>query len=135
MQYKEVIFEISPIEPCRDILLAYLGELPYDSFIEEEKGLKAYVLTKDFNKAVLEDCVQFRCSNFFEVKDIQQQTGMLGNLISNQYVEILVEYEQIFMSQGLNMKLSLLQMSFEQVITYNFAMMQQMLQGLLGKRI
>ena len=36
------------------ILLAHLGELPYDSFVEEEKGLKAYILSKDFDKAVLE---------------------------------------------------------------------------------
>ena len=54
MEYKEVIFHIRTIEPWRDILLANLGQLPYDSFVEEEKGLKAYILSKDFDKAVLE---------------------------------------------------------------------------------
>ncbi len=74
MDYKEVIFKISPIEPWRDILLAYLGELPYDSFVEEEKGLKAYILTKDFTKAVLEElCAGLDAQISFEVKDIQKQ--------------------------------------------------------------
>ena len=74
MEYKEVIFDISPIEPWRDILLAYLGELPYDSFVEEEKGLKAYILSKDFDKAVLEElCAGLDAQISFEVKAVQQQ--------------------------------------------------------------
>ena len=74
MHYKEVIFKISPIEPWRDILLAYLGELPYDSFVEEEKGLKAYILNKDFAKAVLEElCIALNAKISFKVKNVQQQ--------------------------------------------------------------
>jgi len=74
MQYKEVIFEINPLEPWREILLAYLGDLPYNSFVEEEKYLKAYILSKDFTKAVLEDlCSSLDAQISFEVKDVQQQ--------------------------------------------------------------
>ena len=74
MHYKEVIFEISKIEPWRDILLAHLSELPYDSFVEEEKGLKAYILSKDFAKADLEElCAVLDAQISFEVRDVQQQ--------------------------------------------------------------
>tara|TARA_B100001115_G_C15824386_1_gene410266 strand:- start:58 stop:879 length:822 start_codon:yes stop_codon:yes gene_type:complete len=74
MQYKEVIFDINPIEPWRDILLAHLGELTYDSFMEEEKGLKAYILSEDFDTAVLEElCAGLDAQILFEVKDVQQQ--------------------------------------------------------------
>ena len=74
MQYKEVIFEISQIEPWRDILLAHLGELPYNSFLEEEKGLKAYILSEYFNKELLEElCAGLDTQISFEVKDVQQQ--------------------------------------------------------------
>lgn len=74
MQYREVIFEICPIKPWRDILLAHLGELPYDSFIEVEKGLKAYIMREDFDKVFLEElCAGLDAQISFEVKDIQKQ--------------------------------------------------------------
>ena len=74
MEYKEVIFEISTIEPWRDILLAHLGELPYDSFVEEENGLKAYILTEDFDQAALDElCDSLDAQVSFEVKEVKQQ--------------------------------------------------------------
>ena len=41
MIYEEVIFEISPLQPWRDVLIAYLSELPYDSFLETKKWFKS----------------------------------------------------------------------------------------------
>lgn len=74
MEYKEVIFEINPIEPWRDILLAHLGELPYDSFVEEENGLKAYILSEDFDKSALDElCDELNAQISFVVKDVKQQ--------------------------------------------------------------
>ena len=74
MQYKEVIFEIYPIKPWRDILLAYLGELSYQSFVEIEKGLKAYILTKDFSKEAVENlCNDLDAQVSFELRDVQKQ--------------------------------------------------------------
>ena len=74
MQYKEVIFNISPVNPWRDILLAYLGELPYDSFVEEVNGLKAYILTEDFDQAALDElCDSLDAQVSFEVKELKQQ--------------------------------------------------------------
>ena len=42
--YLEFEFTISPLEPAREILVAELGELGFESFVEHEHGLSAYVL-------------------------------------------------------------------------------------------
>ena len=55
MKYKEVTFEISPLDPWREILLAYLGELHYDSFVEEEKYLKN---DAQLMELILQDCIK-----------------------------------------------------------------------------
>ncbi len=43
MNYLEYKFIISPLEPARDILIAELGELGFESFVETETGVDAYV--------------------------------------------------------------------------------------------
>ncbi|MDR3273135.1 MAG: 50S ribosomal protein L11 methyltransferase [Flavobacteriaceae bacterium] len=45
MKYTEYQFVITPIEPWRDILVAYLAEFPFESFVETENGLLAYIQT------------------------------------------------------------------------------------------
>lgn len=39
-------FIVSPVNPGAEILLAELGELPFESFVENENGLSAYVRTE-----------------------------------------------------------------------------------------
>ncbi len=46
-------FKVDPVEPGRDILLACLDEMEYDSFEETAEGLKAYILEGDFKEAEL----------------------------------------------------------------------------------
>lgn len=67
MQYTEVIFQIAPCDPWRDILMAELAELGYDSFEESytEPGgtsgeLKAYVPTAQFQAEALGDLLTLR---------------------------------------------------------------------------
>lgn len=43
MEYIEVNFTINPVDPWRDLLAAELGEIGYESFVETDKGLLAYV--------------------------------------------------------------------------------------------
>ncbi len=43
MNYTEYRFSISPIEPWREILVALLAECEFESFVETETGLDAYV--------------------------------------------------------------------------------------------
>jgi len=53
MIYTEAYFKISPLQPAMEILIAELGDLGFESFVEEEDGLKAYIQGDDFNKEVL----------------------------------------------------------------------------------
>lgn len=55
MNYAEYIFEIKPLEPWREILLAYLGEFPFESFIETDSGLIAYIQTNNEVKNLEKD--------------------------------------------------------------------------------
>jgi len=50
MDYIEVSIKLSPFRPFNEIVVAQLGELPFDSFLEDEDELlvKAYILEKDY---------------------------------------------------------------------------------------
>ncbi|MEM8927248.1 MAG: 50S ribosomal protein L11 methyltransferase [Bacteroidota bacterium] len=54
MNYLEFIFSISPVEPAREILVAELGELGFDSFMETEGGLLAYIRSEQWKDHPLE---------------------------------------------------------------------------------
>lgn len=48
-------FKIEPREPGAEILLAELGELAFDSFVETEDGLSAYIQSTDNVSGLLDD--------------------------------------------------------------------------------
>ena len=50
MDYIEVSIKLSPFRPFNEIVVAQLGELPFDSFLEEEDQslVKAYILENDY---------------------------------------------------------------------------------------
>jgi len=50
-----VHIKLNPVEPNREILIALLDNLGYDSFEETEEGLKAYILKHSFNARQLEE--------------------------------------------------------------------------------
>ncbi len=54
MNYIEVQFELSPVNPAREILYAELGELGFESFQDTENGLNAYVQVDQFDRNSLE---------------------------------------------------------------------------------
>lgn len=49
--YIEVHMTIDPPEPGREILIAYLAQLPFDSMLETEDGLKAYMPKRDWQES------------------------------------------------------------------------------------
>lgn len=59
-------FEVSPKEPGCEILIAELGELPFESFIETEQGLSAYIQKEFWTPDVL-DGVQVLKSEEFKI--------------------------------------------------------------------
>jgi len=49
MDYIEFDFTITPAEPGREILVAMLSDVGFESFVETEKGLLAYVSSAKFS--------------------------------------------------------------------------------------
>lgn len=48
-------FKVNPLQPGVDILIAELGEVGFESFVETEEGLSAYIQKEDWNENILED--------------------------------------------------------------------------------
>jgi len=51
--YIEYNFTISPLNPGADILIAELGEAGFESFVENETGVQAYIQKKDWFSDIL----------------------------------------------------------------------------------
>lgn len=54
MRYTEVDFLIAPTDPWRDLLMVELMEHGYEGFEETSHGLKAFLPTADFDRALLD---------------------------------------------------------------------------------
>ena len=68
-------FKIEPKDPGAEILLAELGELPFDSFVETEEGLSAYIPSNDNSTDLLNDVYILNNPEFsisFQTEEIEQ---------------------------------------------------------------
>ena len=50
----EFNFIVTPVEPGRDILIAQLGAVGFESFVETEAGVQAYIPKEDWQEGLLE---------------------------------------------------------------------------------
>lgn len=76
MDYIEFEAEINPIEIGREVLVAQLSEIGFESFVDTDKGLQAYIQQKDYVKEDLEKITILSNSEFkisFKVKTIADQ--------------------------------------------------------------
>jgi len=48
-------FKVSPLQPAVDILIAELAEVGFESFVEQDDGLEAYIQKSDWHPAILQD--------------------------------------------------------------------------------
>jgi ribosomal protein L11 methyltransferase len=64
--YIEYQFSITPTQPGSEILIAQLGELGFESFVETEEGVTAYIQQEDFNPDLLSE-IQILNSDAFEI--------------------------------------------------------------------
>lgn len=74
--YIEYRFKVAPLQPASDILIAELGELGFESFVEEETGILAYIQKEDWNKDILQDLHMLQNPDFkieYSVKEIEQE--------------------------------------------------------------
>jgi ribosomal protein L11 methyltransferase len=79
-------FIVKPLQPGVDILIAELGEAGFESFVETEEGLSAYIQKTDWNAHILED-IQILNSEEFEISYTFEE---------NEQVNWNVEWEKNF---------------------------------------
>ncbi|WP_417785456.1 50S ribosomal protein L11 methyltransferase [Tenacibaculum sp.] len=73
--YIEYTFEVTPKEPTTEILIAELGVLGFESFVENENGVIAYIQKEDWNKDILNDVFVLNSEEFsidYKHKEIEQ---------------------------------------------------------------
>ncbi|WP_053972230.1 50S ribosomal protein L11 methyltransferase [Mangrovimonas sp. ST2L15] len=75
MIYIGYYFKVQPLEPAVEILIAELGYVGFDSFVETEEGVSAYILKDEWRENILDD-IQILKSDEFEIsyhfEDIEQ---------------------------------------------------------------
>ncbi len=74
--YIEYAFKVAPLQPASDILIAELGAVGFESFVEEENGVLAYIQKEEWRQNILDDISILNNSNFvvkYEVKEIEQE--------------------------------------------------------------
>lgn len=64
-------FTVFPKEPATEILIAQLGEVGFESFVENEDGVTAYIQEGDWNSAILDD-IQILNSNEFKISFVEE---------------------------------------------------------------
>lgn len=74
--YIEYAFKINPVQPGSDILIAELGQVGFESFVEEEFGILAYIQTADWHSHILDDIYILGNAEFkidYNFKEIVQE--------------------------------------------------------------
>ena len=73
--YISYTFKVSPKEPATEILIAELGEVGFESFVENEEGVEAFIQKTDWNANVLDDIYVLNSKEFeisYEMQEIEQ---------------------------------------------------------------
>jgi len=76
MIYIEYTFNIVPVQPFSDVLIAQLGEVGFESFTEENTGVSAYIQKQHFKEGIL-DTIELMSSDLvaitYDSKEIAQE--------------------------------------------------------------
>lgn len=75
MNYIEYTFELDPILPAREVLLAELSELGFESFVESETGLQAYIQKDLIPENLIENLITPSLDDLkfsYSIKEIEQ---------------------------------------------------------------
>lgn len=76
MIYNKVSFELSPIEPLREIIVSDLADIGFESFVDTDDGVEAYVPQPDFSEEKLKAVVSENSSIGtiqFEVEEMEDK--------------------------------------------------------------
>jgi len=73
--YIEYSFKVTPKEPGTEILIAELGNVGFESFVENEQGVIAYIQKGEWEPTILEEVFVLKSKEFsidFDQKEIAQ---------------------------------------------------------------
>nr|WP_299035545.1 50S ribosomal protein L11 methyltransferase [uncultured Tenacibaculum sp.] len=73
--YIEYTFEVTPKEPTTEILIAELGSLGFESFVENDNGVIAYIQKEEWNSEVLDNVFVLNSEEFsiqYKFEEIEQ---------------------------------------------------------------
>ncbi|MEZ4859249.1 MAG: 50S ribosomal protein L11 methyltransferase [Flavobacteriaceae bacterium] len=73
--YIEYNFTVEPLQPASEILIAELGYAGFESFVETENGILAYIQKDEWNKDILDEVEILKSEEFkidFSFKEIEQ---------------------------------------------------------------
>ena len=71
--YIEVAVKVQPLEPFRDIFIAQLGTLGFESFSETAEGFEAYIIKEDFDEAAVKEALLWEgVQTSFATQEIEQ---------------------------------------------------------------
>ena len=90
--YLEFQFKIHPPVPASEILIAELGSLGFESFVENEDGVTAYILKEEFNENML---TEVRILDSDEFRDLGQ---------SSDHAKVRDEMKELLLKRLMNRK-------------------------------
>lgn len=64
LSYISYDFKVSPLQPASDILIAELGDVGFESFVETDDGVTAYIQKKEWNAFILEGIYILKSQEF-----------------------------------------------------------------------
>jgi ribosomal protein L11 methyltransferase len=73
--YISYTFKVSPKELATEILIAELGEVGFESFVENEEGVEAFIQKTDWSAQILDDIYVLKSGEFqisYEMQEIAQ---------------------------------------------------------------
>ena len=62
--YIEYTFTVTPKDPAVEILIAELGSIGFESFVENENGVTGYIQKEDWNSTILDDIFVLNSDEF-----------------------------------------------------------------------
>lgn len=62
--YTQLVFTLNPVQPTSEILIAELAQVGFESFVELENGLEAYISKQNWNEKLLKELRVFETPEF-----------------------------------------------------------------------
>lgn len=70
-------FKVQPVQPATEILIAELGFAGFESFVENEEGVNAYIQKDDWHEGILED-IQILKSAEFDISHQHEEIAQVN---------------------------------------------------------